>query len=84
MNFDNIKPNELSNIMKYFYFFDSTTIQRLGQKLSICLAPFLGELETHNSQNSFNKWNEISSLDIIIFELKDDGKKWFRIYFEIH
>ena len=30
----------------------------------------------------FNKWTKISSL--IIFELKNDGKKWSRIYFEIH
>ena len=27
---------------------------------------------------------KISSLEIIIFELKNDGKKWSRIYFEIH
>ena len=26
----------------------------------------------------------MSSLEIIIFELKNDGKKWSRIYFEIH
>ena len=26
---------------------------------------------------------KISSLEIIIFELKNDGKKWSRIYFEI-
>ena len=38
----------------------------------------------HTSWNSFNKWTKISSLDIIIFELKNDGKKWSRIYFEIH
>ena len=37
----------------------------------------------HTSQNSFNKWNIISSLKIIIFELKNYGKKWSRIYFEI-
>ena len=37
----------------------------------------------HTSQNSFNKWTKISSLEIIIFELKNDGKKWSRIYFEI-
>ena len=35
---------------------------------------------TNTSQNSFNK---ISSHEIIIFELKNDGKKWSRIYFEI-
>ena len=39
---------------------------------------------THNSYKSFYKWTKISSLEIIIFELKNDGKKWFRIYFEIH
>ena len=27
---------------------------------------------------------KISSLEIIIFELKNDVKKWSRIYFEIH
>ena len=29
-------------------------------------------------------WTKISSLEIIIFQLKSDGKKWSRIYFEIH
>ena len=28
-------------------------------------------------------WTKISSLEIIVFELKNDGKKWSRIYFEI-
>ena len=28
-------------------------------------------------------WTKISSLEIIIFELKNDGKKWTRIYIEI-
>ena len=37
----------------------------------------------HTSYNSFYKWTKISSLEIIIFELKNDGKKWYRIYFEI-
>ena len=37
----------------------------------------------HTSYNSFYKWTKISSLEIIIFELKDDSKKWSRIYFEI-
>ena len=37
----------------------------------------------HTSQNSFNQWTKISSLDISIYELKYDGKKWSRIYFEI-
>ena len=37
----------------------------------------------HTSYNSFYKWTKISSLEIIIFELKDDKKKWSRIYFEI-
>ena len=27
-------------------------------------------------------WTKISSLEITIFDLKNDGKKWFRIYFE--
>ena len=38
----------------------------------------------HTSKNSFNKWTKISSLEFIIFELKNDGKKWSRIYFEIN
>ena len=38
----------------------------------------------HTSWNSFNKWTKILSLEIINFELKNDGKKWSRIYFEIH
>ena len=38
----------------------------------------------HTSKNSFNKWTKISSLEFIIFELKNDGKKCSRIYFEIH
>ena len=29
-------------------------------------------------------WTKILSLKIIIFEIKNDGKKWSRIYFEIH
>ena len=33
--------------------------------------------------SSFNKWTKISSVEIIIFELKNDGTKWSRIYFEI-
>ena len=37
----------------------------------------------HTSYNSFYKWTKISSLEIIIFEPKNDGKKWSRIYFEI-
>ena len=39
---------------------------------------------THTSYNSFYKWAKIWSLEIIIFELKNDGKKWSRIDFEIH
>ena len=44
-----------------------------------------GEKKTlaHTSYNSFYKWTKISSLEIIIFQLKIDGKKWYRIYFEI-
>ena len=34
--------------------------------------------------HSILKWTKISSLEIINFELKNDGKKWPRIYFEIH
>ena len=41
-----------------------------------------GEL-WHTSYKSFYKWTKISSLEIIIFELKNDGNKWSRIYFEI-
>ena len=37
----------------------------------------------HTSQNSFYKWTKISSHEITVFELKNDGKKWSRIYFEI-
>ena len=29
-------------------------------------------------------WTEISSLKITISEVKNDGKKWSKIYFEIH
>ena len=35
----------------------------------------------HTRYNSFYKWTKISSLEIIIFELKNDGKKWSRIYY---
>ena len=42
------------------------------------------QLASHTSWNSCNKWKKILSLEIIIFELKNDGKKWSRIYFEIH
>ena len=38
---------------------------------------------THTSYNSFYKWTKISSLEIIIFKLKNDGKKLSKIYFEI-
>ena len=38
---------------------------------------------TRPGYNSFYKWTKISSLEIIIFELINDGKKWSRIYFEI-
>ena len=37
----------------------------------------------HTSLNSFNKWTKISSHEITIFELENDGKKCSRIYFEI-
>ena len=37
----------------------------------------------HTSYNYFYKWTKISSLEIIIFELKNDGKKRSRIFFEI-
>ena len=37
----------------------------------------------HTSYNAFYKWTKISSFEIIIFEVKNDGKKWSRIYFEI-
>jgi hypothetical protein len=37
----------------------------------------------HTSYNSFYKWIKIPSLEIIIFELTNDVKKWSRIYFEI-
>ena len=37
----------------------------------------------HTTQNSWNKWTKISSLEINILQLKNDGKKWSRIYFEI-
>ena len=38
---------------------------------------------THTSQDSFYKWTKISSVEINIFQLKNDGKKWSRIYFQI-
>ena len=37
----------------------------------------------HTSCNSFYKWTKISTLEIMVFELKNDGKNWSRIYFEI-
>ena len=37
----------------------------------------------HTTWNSFYKWTKISSHEITIFELKNDGKKWSGIYFEI-
>ena len=37
----------------------------------------------HTTQNSWNKWTKISSLEINLFQLKNDGEKWSRIYFEI-
>ena len=37
----------------------------------------------YTSYNSFNKWTEILSLEMIIFELKNYVKKWSKIYFEI-
>ena len=51
-------------------FFRGSTVKRL--------------IHLHTSQNSFNEWTKISSLEIIIFELINDGKKLSRIYFEIH
>ena len=39
-------------------------------------------LQLHTSQNSFNKWTKILSLEIILFELKNNGEIWSRIYFE--
>ena len=50
--------------------------------LRIC--PIFCQFVINTSYNSFYNWTKISSLEIIIFELKDDGKKWSRIYFEIH
>ena len=43
----------------------------------------LSKVCLHTSQDSFYKWTKISSLEINIFELKNDGEKWSRIYFEI-
>ena len=37
----------------------------------------------HTTQNSLNKWTKISSTEIDVFQLKNDSKKWSRIYFEI-
>ena len=45
--------------------------------------PTKAVLSVHTSYNSFYKWTKISSLEIIIFELTNDVKKWSRIYFEI-
>ena len=45
--------------------------------------PLILNHPSHTSQNSFNMWTKISSHEITIFELKNDGKKWSRIYFEI-
>ena len=33
---------------------------------------------------SISAWTKISSLEFTIFELQNDGKKWSRIYFDIH
>ena len=49
----------------------------------LSIFPFFYLSTAHTSYNSFYKWTKISSLEIIIFELKIDGKKWYRIYFEI-
>ena len=38
---------------------------------------------SHTSQDSFYKWTKILSLEINIFQLKDDDEKWSRSYFEI-
>ena len=37
----------------------------------------------HTTQNSWNKWTKILSPENGIFQLKNDGEKWSRIYFEI-
>ena len=41
------------------------------------------DLHHTTSYNSFYKRTKISSLEITVFELKNDGKNWSRIYFEI-
>ena len=41
-------------------------------------------IPTRSHQLELNKWTKISSLEIFIFELKNDGKKPSRIHFEIH
>ena len=51
----------------------------LNLKPSFCF-PIMTE---HTSCNTFYKWTKISSLEIIILELKNDGKKWSRIYLKI-
>ena len=64
-------------------FIIQTALQYKPQLITIILDSLEFEKTCHTSQNSFNKWTKISSLEIIIFELKNDGKKWSRIYFEI-
>ena len=39
--------------------------------------------QSHTSYNSFYMWTKISSLEIIILGLTNDGNKWSRVYFEI-
>ena len=58
----------------------TTVVTCFDRYIAICRPALLGKTYTHHS---FNKWTKISSLEIIIFELKNDGKKWSRIYFEI-
>ena len=52
------------------------------KRVRIKLKSYIGIL--HTSYNSFYKWTKISNLEIIICELKNDGKKWCRIYFEMY
>ena len=45
--------------------------------------PVVQSIAAHTTQNSWNKQTKISSPEIDIFQLKNDGEKWSRIYFEI-
>ena len=70
----------MSNFLKYWFFYYLFFIIFSRSDKSRAVVDFSS---VRTSYNSFNKWTKISSLEIIIFELTNDGKKWSRIYFEM-